>query len=84
MDDVMALSEKPHDSGNNVRWMVWEKKNRREDRNAERRMKLVFAVAGVILVIMIAYALTQHSERPGPVEKGPIVASLGTIGSLRN
>ena len=74
----MALSEKPHDSGNHVRWMAWEKKNRRDDRNAERRMKLVFAAAGVILMILIAYALTHHSERPGPAEKGPIVASLET------
>jgi hypothetical protein len=46
-------------------------------------MKLVFAVVGVILVMLIAYALTQVSLRPGVVEKGPIVASQWTTAPLR-
>jgi hypothetical protein len=74
----MMPSEKPLDSGMNLRWLAWERKNRREDRRAERHMKLVFAVVGVILVMLIAYALTQVSLRPSFVEKGPIVASQWT------
>ena len=51
MDNATILSERQHDSGQNLRWLAWERKNRRGDRIAERRMKLVFAVVGVILLM---------------------------------
>jgi hypothetical protein len=80
MDSATIFSEKLQDSGQNSRWLAWERKNRRGDRIAEKRMKLVFAAVGVILLILIAYALSQVSEPRGRLEKGPTVASLGTIG----
>jgi hypothetical protein len=77
------FSEKLHDSRRNLRWIAWERKNRRGDRITEKRMKLVFAAVGLILLIWIAYALSQVSEPRGRVEKGPTVAFLRTIGPLR-
>lgn len=84
MDSATIFSEKQHDSRQNLRWLAWERKNRRGDRIAERRMKVVFAAVGVILLmVLIAYALSDVSEPRGRVEKGPTVAFLGTIGPLR-
>lgn len=73
----MTLSEKSHGSKENLRWLAWERKNRHEDRIAEKRMKLVFVFAGVILLMLMVYAMTRVRKGPGAVEKGPIVASLG-------
>ncbi len=81
MDNAMILSERSHDSRQNLRWLAWEKKNRRGDRIADKRMKLVFAVVAVILLILIAHALTQVNVRPSFVEKGPSVACRWTTGS---
>ncbi len=83
MDSATMFSEKLHDSRRNLRWLAWERKNRRGDRITEKRMKLVFAAVGLILLIWIAYALSQVSEPRGRVEKGPTVAFLRTIGPLR-
>jgi uncharacterized membrane protein YvbJ len=70
----MTLSEKSHDSEQNSRWLAWERKNRRGDRVAEKRMTLVFVVVGVILLILLLYVLRQVSERPNLVKKGPTAA----------
>jgi len=70
MDNAMTLSDKSHDSEQNLRWLEWERKNRREDRIAEKRMTIVFVLVGVILLILILYALRQVRERPNSVNCG--------------
>jgi len=80
-DKAMTLSEKSHDSEQNSRWLVWEEKNKREDRIAEKRMKVVFVVLGVILLISFLYVLRQGINRPNLVEKGPTVACQWRAGS---
>ena len=79
----MVLSERPPDSEQNLRWLAWERKNRREDRMAEKRVKLVFGVVGVILLILIGRALTELRGRPSLVEKGSTVACGQTTGAFR-
>jgi uncharacterized BrkB/YihY/UPF0761 family membrane protein len=49
----MTISENLYDSEQNLRWRAWEKKNKREDVIAEKRMKLVFVFAGVVLLLML-------------------------------
>jgi hypothetical protein len=70
----MTLSEQSHDSEQNSRWLAWEEKSRRQDRIAEKRMKVVFVVLGVILLIALLYVLRRVINRPNLVEKGPTVA----------
>jgi len=77
----MTFAEKSHDSDENLRWLAWEEKNRRKDRIAEKRMKIVFVVVGVILLILILYTLRRGSKRPNLVEKGPTVACQWRTGS---
>jgi hypothetical protein len=76
MDNTMTLPENPPDSLQDARWLAWERKNRREDRIAERRMKLVFVVVGVILLILILRALLKASQQCDLVGKGSTVACL--------
>ena len=80
-DKAMTLSEKSHDSEQNSRWLAWERKNRREDRIAEKRMTIVFVVLGVILLISFLYVLRQGINRPNLVEKGATVACQWRAGS---
>ena len=70
----MTPSEKSPDSEQNLRWRAWEEKNRRQDSIAEKRMKVVFVVLGVILLILLVYASRQAIEQPNSVKKGPTVA----------
>lgn len=49
---MMTISENLYDSEQNLRWRAWENKNRREDTIAEKRMKLVFVFAGVVILLM--------------------------------
>jgi hypothetical protein len=77
-DKAMTLSEKSHDSEQGLRWLAWERKNRLKDRIAEKRMTLVFVLVGVILLILILYAVRQVSD-----EKGPTVACQWRTDPLR-
>lgn len=51
-DQMMTISESLYDSEQNLRWRAWDNKNRREDTIAEKRMKLVFVFAGVVILLM--------------------------------
>jgi hypothetical protein len=83
MDNAIGPSEKSRDSEQNLRWLAWEEKNRREDRTAEKRMKIVFVVVGVILLILLLYALRQVSERHNLVKRVPTVACQWRTDPLR-
>jgi hypothetical protein len=74
----MTLSENSRDSEQDLRWLAWEEKNRRADRIVEKRMKLVFVVVSVILLLLIVYASLQVRKRPDVVKKGPAVACQWT------
>jgi len=60
MDNLSSLSEK---SEENVRWLAWETKNRREDRILEKRMKLTFVAVALVLVALLFYTLRRPAER---------------------
>jgi hypothetical protein len=49
----MTISEHLYDSEQNLRWQAWEGNNRRGDAIAEKRMKLVFVFAGVVILLML-------------------------------
>jgi hypothetical protein len=53
----MTISEILRDSEQNRRWIAWEENNRRSDRITEKRVTLVFIIAGVILVMAVLYVL---------------------------
>jgi hypothetical protein len=76
MDITMTPPENQLNSLQDARWLAWERKNRREDRIAEKRMKLVFVVVGVILLILILRALPKASQQRDLVGKGSTVACL--------
>ena len=72
----MTPSENPPDSLQDLRWQAWEKKNRREDGIAEKRMKVVFVVAGLILLILLLRVLLKASQQRDLISKRPTVAGL--------
>lgn len=80
MNNATMVSDEPTDSEQNLRLLAWERKNRREDMVAEKRMKIFFVVVFVILLTLIVYALTHVRKRPGLVEKGPTVACRWNAG----
>jgi type VI protein secretion system component VasF len=51
----MPIAEKSPDSEQELRWRAWQEKGRRADRLAERRMKVLFSIVGLILVAVILY-----------------------------
>jgi hypothetical protein len=56
---MMTLSENSHDSEQNLRWIAWEKENRRTDRITEKRMALVFISTAVILLVSVLYVILR-------------------------
>jgi hypothetical protein len=79
----MTLSEKLHDPEENSRWLAWEEKSKREDKIAEKRIKIVFIVVGIILLILILHALRHVSERTNLVEQAPTVPCQWRTDPLR-
>lgn len=79
----MTPPENRPDSLHDARRLAWERKNRREDRIAEKRMKLVFVVVGVILLILILRTLPKASQQRDLVGKGSTVACLWRTGPSR-
>lgn len=55
----MPPSENSRDSEQERRWHAWQEKNRRADRIADKRMKVLFIVVSVILLISILYIWHQ-------------------------
>lgn len=58
----MPPSENSRDSEQELRWRAWQEKNRRADRIADKWMKVLFTVAGVILLISILYVWHQSQR----------------------
>jgi hypothetical protein len=56
---MMTLAENARDSEQDLRWIAWEKENKRTDRITEKRMAVAFISAGVILLMSILYVLLQ-------------------------
>jgi hypothetical protein len=71
MDDLRSLSEK---SEQNLRWLAWETKNRREDRILEKRVKLAFVFVAIILLASLLYASRRSAERPVLLEDSSTLA----------
>ena len=55
----MPIVENAPDSGQELRWREWQEKDRRNDRMADKRMKLVFFFVGLILLAWILYYALQ-------------------------
>jgi hypothetical protein len=51
----MPIIENAPDSGQELRWRAWQEKGRRNDRLADKRMKVVFFFVGLILLAWILY-----------------------------
>ena len=51
----MPIAEKSPDSEQELRWRRWQEKGRRADRLADRRLKVLFSVVGLILLACILY-----------------------------
>ena len=83
MNETMLLSDQPRDSEQDLRWLAWQKKNRLEDRIAEKRMKAFFVVVFAILLTWMVYALTQAGRQTDLAEKGPTVACRWPTAALR-
>jgi hypothetical protein len=60
----MPIAEKSPDSDQELRWRTWEEKGRRADRLAEKRMRVLFSIVGLILLTWIVfYALRTKASR---------------------
>ena len=55
----MAISEHLYNSEQSLRWRLWEENNRREDAKVEKRMKLVFAFAGAVILLMLILSIVR-------------------------
>ena len=51
----MSIVENSPDSEKELRWRTWQKKGQRNDRLADKRMKVLFSVVGLILLAWILY-----------------------------
>ena len=51
----MPLSENSPDSEQELRWQTWQEKSRRSDRLADKRMKVIFSIVGLILLAWVLY-----------------------------
>jgi len=49
----MPISQNSLDSELELRWRTWLDKGKRADRLADKRMKVLFSVVGVILLVWI-------------------------------
>jgi len=58
-DKAMAISEHLYNSEQSLRWRLWEENNRREDAKAEKRMKLVFASVGAVILLMLILSIVR-------------------------
>lgn len=52
----MALPENSRDSEQEILWRRWQEKGRVADRLAERRMKVLFAVIALVLLVWVLYS----------------------------
>ena len=68
----MPPSENSRDSEQELRWRAWQEKNRRADRIADKWMKVLFTVAGVILLISILYVWHQSQRHARSVFLEPV------------
>ena len=60
----MPIAEKSPDSEQQLRWRKWQEKGRRADRLAEKRMKVVCAVVGLILLACILHYAVWTKASP--------------------
>ena len=60
----MPIAEKSPDSEQELRWRAWQEKGRRTDRLAEKRMKVLFSIVGLVLVAMILYYVFRSKIPP--------------------
>ena len=60
----MPIAEKSPDSEQELRWRAWQEKGRRADRLAEKRMKVLFSIVGLILVAVILYYVFRAKISP--------------------
>ena len=57
----MPIVKNAHDTEQELRWRAWQNKGRLNDRLADKRMKILFFVVGLILLAWILY----YAFRPG-------------------
>lgn len=62
----MPITEKSPDSEHELRLRTWQERGRRADRLAEKRMKVLFFIVGLILVAMILYYTLRTKVSPAP------------------
>ena len=60
----MPIAEKSPDSEQELRWRTWQEKGQRVDRLAEKRMKIVFSIVGLILLALILYYAMRTKASP--------------------
>jgi hypothetical protein len=51
----MPIVENAPDSGQELRWREWQEMGRSNDRKADKRMKVVFFVIGLVLLALVLY-----------------------------
>jgi hypothetical protein len=60
----MPIAENSPDSEQELRWRNWQEKGRRADRLANKRMKVLFSVVGLILLAFILYCTLRTKVLP--------------------
>jgi hypothetical protein len=51
----MPIAANSPDSEQEIRWRAWQEKGRRADRLADKRMKVLLTIIGLILLALILY-----------------------------
>lgn len=85
----MPIAEKSPDSEQELRWRTWQQKGRRADLLAEKRMKVLFSVVGLIVLGLILYYTfapnSDHLRNPvgSDFNSLPTKTALGSAAWLR-
>jgi len=58
----------PHSPGSamELRWRTWQEKGKRADRLADKWMKVLFSVVGVVLLVWILFYVFRAKALPDP------------------
>ena len=75
----MTIAQESPDSEDELRWRTWQEKGQRADRLADKRMKVLFSIVGLILLALILYYTLRPKVFLAPEQR----AELSRVGPLR-